>query len=1596
MLSSSGSRLAAQPAPAAAPSGSRRLALRCQAAGLGGPPFQPGRQRVREQSPSKSRAAAAAAAAAAAQLLDAAAAAAGGKPAVPLPPLQPPQAGNVVPLKLPKEERLQQELAQLERHYSLPAVPDLDVLQEAEHWRQRQQRLQQQQQQQLEQEIEEEEAAVLERQRRAAEASTSGRGAAAALQQRSGEVVGSTRSSRGRPAGAAAARRHSSLPDSASLVTCWLHDCATRHTHGRTAATPAAAPTAPAASQVAAAASRRRLLQPSAQPAVPGTGAVSEETCQDIMVLVEARAALRAGRRRKSGKPGVSPSVTENAMGHYMRSLGNTGVLGRAQEARLAAILQKGRALEELAARLAAQSTGSSSSSSSASSASAEAGSRTEQLAVSDEQLAAAAGLSVAEVVQRRTNQREAKDLLMQHNTRLVINIAKRYTNSGVPLSDLIPEGMAGLSKSLDRFEPSRGFKFSTYSHWWIRQAISRAVCAAVEYRWECIRQAISRAVCDQARTVRLPGHICEQLARINRAASAMMEQSESDEFPSYDALAKEVGLPVNRVIHYLRLSRLPGGPATPGGGPAAAGAQPQANGPWLYGSSMKELRPLGDELHDDPEDGWWGEEPEWEAEAAAEFVRGVVDVMLSTLDKRERNVLRLRYGLLGRQQLLGDGGDAEGSDAASMSLGEVAEAYGLSRERIRQIEDKALKALRKPWRQELVRKLAFAEACGSGGHDSAMAHAQAELADEQGGSSTSGTKCTSGAAASRKKRGPKPSPVPDVDAEQLLRSLGLSGTADPAALLTNLRKLPGVRQQGVLDNAAAVAPHLLSPAVGLTAQQVGQLLELCPALFSWPPEQRAAVLFGELLGAGVTAPAVAQCIATYPGAAETTTLAPCLGEAAAILAHSEDRDSSLGGPAAKVPAAQRTVAALLTKIPSAVRLVCQRAGYLQQRAAELQQAGFTTADVAALAWQQPEMLITNAAVKLACTSAVVQQELGLPAAAVVSLATHTAARWLLASGETVRARAAALAQGFGQAPAAAMVLRSPGALGVDPAIWQHNLCYMAACGVADPKTVLRQRPRVLSFDPAAAGFLQRRLLLQRCFQLTAAQLYEQQPSYLVLATAPDLAQRLQFVEHRGQAHRLVARSSTQKRQAAGDSAITARTVVQSGSGGGRGGSAAGSSTAAQACAAGAAAKSVQSTQQMNAAGTAPARGRTRAGAFLLLALFAASAGAIKIGPKPTAPPGVIVKYKSGRGGAAQPSIAAARPGGSALSKAIDPSLNLYRVPVPAGQTASQAAAALAQSDEVEYAYADAYVHIAGGIVDQWALGALRAPQAWAMAQDSSSVLTCVVDTGVKWDHPDLAANLVAATAEFKAAHTDDNGHGTHVAGIIGAVGNNLRGVAGASPRAAILPCKALDRNGWGLISRVIESRGARVINTSFVMGDLDVPLMEAVGNATQAGIFFSAAAGNAGDDTDIYPYYPGNFEFPGVVAVANVAQGDVLAPSSNFGARTCDLAAPGTDVLSTWISPDYNGAYYTKLTGTSMAAPYVSGAAALAITTSGGTLTNAQVAQYLSASSRPVAALRSRVASGGIVNLEQLLKLSLAAKAKAAAAKQQAAAKPA
>ncbi|MCS7237719.1 MAG: S8 family serine peptidase [Thermoguttaceae bacterium] len=274
---------------------------------------------------------------------------------------------------------------------------------------------------------------------------------------------------------------------------------------------------------------------------------------------------------------------------------------------------------------------------------------------------------------------------------------------------------------------------------------------------------------------------------------------------------------------------------------------------------------------------------------------------------------------------------------------------------------------------------------------------------------------------------------------------------------------------------------------------------------------------------------------------------------------------------------------------------------------------------------------------------------------------------------------------------------------------------------------------------------------------------------------------------------------------------------------------------------------------------------------------------------------------------------------------------------------------------------------------DQWALhnvgrGGLSpdvdidAPEAWDQRVDASSVVVAIVDTGVDYRHPDLAANMWQNPREVPGNGRDDdgngfvddvygydfargdsdpwdeNGHGTHVAGIIGAVGNNGRGVTGVAWQVGLMAVKFLGSDGVGSIADAVRAINyvtlmrshfgvnVRVINASWGTESPSQALESAVRNAGAAGILFVAAAGNGARSNDTAPHYPSNYDLPNVIAVAASDPRDQLASFSNFGRQRVHLAAPGVDILST-----YPGEEYAWLSGTSMAAPFVSGTVALA-----------------------------------------------------------------
>jgi large repetitive protein len=249
----------------------------------------------------------------------------------------------------------------------------------------------------------------------------------------------------------------------------------------------------------------------------------------------------------------------------------------------------------------------------------------------------------------------------------------------------------------------------------------------------------------------------------------------------------------------------------------------------------------------------------------------------------------------------------------------------------------------------------------------------------------------------------------------------------------------------------------------------------------------------------------------------------------------------------------------------------------------------------------------------------------------------------------------------------------------------------------------------------------------------------------------------------------------------------------------------------------------------------------------------------------------------------------------------------------------------------------------------------IDAEEAWNVQRGSRQIIVGVIDTGIDYNHEDLQANMWRNLGEIPNNNTDDdnngyvddyygwdflyedkdpfddNQHGTHVAGTIGAVGNNFRGVVGVSWRVSLMALKFLDGQGSGSTSDAIEAivyasdMGANILNNSWGGGGESQALKDAIIYAMNKGVLFVAAAGNDGKNTDQDPNYPSNYNVENVISVAASTDNDKLAGFSNYGEKTVDLAAPGEFIYST--VPNNR---YASLSGTSMATPHVAGAAAL------------------------------------------------------------------
>jgi subtilisin family serine protease len=313
---------------------------------------------------------------------------------------------------------------------------------------------------------------------------------------------------------------------------------------------------------------------------------------------------------------------------------------------------------------------------------------------------------------------------------------------------------------------------------------------------------------------------------------------------------------------------------------------------------------------------------------------------------------------------------------------------------------------------------------------------------------------------------------------------------------------------------------------------------------------------------------------------------------------------------------------------------------------------------------------------------------------------------------------------------------------------------------------------------------------------------------------------------------------------------------------------------------------------------------------------------------------------------------------------------------------------------------------------DQWSLNNLgqdggkngadiAALKAWGISQGSDKVVVAVLDSGVDYTHKDLISNMwlrpeslpqysdpelgnfddlhgFDAAADI-ADPMDDNGHGTHCAGVIGAEGDNNEGIAGINWHVRIMPLKFLGRGGFGSTKNAIEAinyaidrknKGVnvRVINASWGSTQNSKALKDAIRAAGDAGILFVAAAGNNGTDNDKRPHYPSNYDLPNVISVAALDRSDQLASFSNFGVKTVHIAAPGKDIVSTWLNDDYRGA-----SGTSMATPHVAGVAALILSKSPN-MPIAKLREKLLASVDKLPNLEGKVASGGRINAAKAL----------------------
>jgi subtilisin family serine protease len=388
--------------------------------------------------------------------------------------------------------------------------------------------------------------------------------------------------------------------------------------------------------------------------------------------------------------------------------------------------------------------------------------------------------------------------------------------------------------------------------------------------------------------------------------------------------------------------------------------------------------------------------------------------------------------------------------------------------------------------------------------------------------------------------------------------------------------------------------------------------------------------------------------------------------------------------------------------------------------------------------------------------------------------------------------------------------------------------------------------------------------------------------------------------------------------------------------------------------------------------------------------------GVLSTGPGVTvAPNRVLVRFRSGVSAAREAQVRHSM--GATLMRAyrLVPGLELVKVGPGSGPKALDAAASLAHNPSVRYATPDIAYHVQAVPDDslyeeQWGMESIGAPEAWDRSTGSKSVIVAVLDSGITLNHPDLEANIWTNPSPGQNGYVndihgwnfvannndpvDDFGHGTGVAGVIGAVGDNGVGVTGVNWSVSLMPLKICDEFGVCYFAAEIAAleyavdHGAKVANASYGAANGGYkPEEEAIDAAGKAGLLFVAGAGNRESSNDVLPFYPASYPLSNIISVAATTSSDMLAGFSNYGATSVQLGAPGEGIWSTLptAGPLSSRTGYGYLDGTSMAAPQVTGAAAL-LWSLHPSWTMQQVRSRLLATTRPLPSLFGKVSSCG------------------------------